>query len=48
MNLDIARGIGRQFELRRLQERRRHAEAKLLLESVTGSAGEDHGSEKLR
>ena len=44
MDLDVAEALGRQLELRRLQERRRHAEAEPLLERVVGAAREDHAA----
>ena len=42
MDLDVAEPLGRQLELRRLQERGRHAEPEPLLERVVGAAREDH------
>jgi hypothetical protein len=41
MNLDVTEPVGRKLELRRLQKRRRHAEAEPLLERVIGAAGQD-------
>ena len=44
MDLDIAQALGRQLELRRLQERGRHAEPESLLERVIGAARENHAA----
>ncbi len=44
MDLDVAQPLGRQLELRRLQERGRHAEPESLLERVVGAARENHAA----
>ena len=42
MDFHIAQQVGRQLELRRLQEGRRHAEPEPALKSVARAAGKNH------